>query len=218
MINKIINELEKITKDVYRIDILMDHITNSYLEDKWIFTMKTYNNLKKEIENYQNPTLNATVNPNFIINDYETLTQMISEYKEDIYTLFKPNLFILIDGLNNEKLLELSNTQKEVKQKYSSFKIYEDYIVSCSHFVRNYLIILKKELEEINDELEKKYIPFDNIKKCIYTNEYNKDIYININQIFTKMNKYYKQNEELIKISKEIRFNTIMMIAGDVNV
>lgn len=216
MINKIINEFKKITKEVYQLDILMDHIKNNYLEEKWVFTLRTYHNLETEINNYLNPLLSKNVNLNYIINDYETLTQMILEYKEDIYHLFNPNLFLLIDGLNNNLLKELSIIQKQILNEYKSFKMYSCYIYKNP--IKNVLIQLKNELEQLEDINIKKYINFDKIKNLILYDEYNLDIYITIYQLFTKTIKYVQNNNELEDIYKQIRFNTIMITSGDINV
>ena len=94
MINKIINESEKITRQVLILDILMGHIKNTYLEEKWVFTLNTYNNLKNEIIEIKENQNNQLIK-NYLINDYETLNQMINEFKEDIYDLFNPSLFHL---------------------------------------------------------------------------------------------------------------------------
>lgn len=216
MINKIINEFKKITKEIYQLDILMDHIKNNYLEEKWVFTLRTYHNLETEINNYLNPLLSKNVNPNYIINDYETLTQMILEYKEDIYHLFNPSLFLLIDGLNNNLLKELSIIQKQILKEYKSFKMYSYYIYKNP--IKNVLIQLKNELEQLEDINIKKYINFDKINSLILYDEYNLDIYITICQLFTKTIKYVQNHSELEDIYKQIRFNTIMITSGDINV
>ena len=132
MINLIIKEEEKITRQVLILDILMDHIKNTYLQEKWIFTLKTYNNLKNEIKELNNNQDNQLLK-NYLINDYETLNQMISEFKEDIYDLFNPSLFLLIDSLNNQLLKELSIYQKNITN-YNSY-IYNIPIEKTKHQV-----------------------------------------------------------------------------------
>lgn len=217
MIDQIISEQNKITKDVFIIDILIEHIINQELNDKWKFTLQTYQNLKNEIALYQNK---EQINEYYIINDYETLKQLLNEFKEDIYNLFPHNLFFLIDGLNNESLEQLSQFQKQVKSNYSSFNNYIDNLLNQTITFKHQLIALDQFLNQIEDQNEKKYIPFENIKSLIYAKEsqVTKEVYFTINQIFTKMYRYFKNNQELVRMYQDIRFNTIIMTAGEKNV
>ena len=47
MIDSILQNLTKIKKDVIYIDILMNHIVNLMLKEKWQFTRNTYHNLEE---------------------------------------------------------------------------------------------------------------------------------------------------------------------------
>lgn len=216
MINQIIKEINKTTKDVYKLDILMDHIINTYLIDKWAFTIRTYFNLSDEINQYLDINTKDNVNVNFIINDNETLSQMINEFKEDIYDLFNPNLILLIDGMTNEQLIELSSVQKEVKNKYLSFNMYSHNILNDISRIKQYLSMLKEELNKLSDNNSIYYCNL--IDKLYEVNEYNIDMYMNLYQLFNKTNKLFKENIKLNHIYKEIRFNMIMILAGDKNV
>lgn len=216
MINQIIKEINKTTKDVYKLDILMDHIINTYLIDKWAFTIRTYFNLSDEINQYLDINTKDNVNVNFIINDNETLSQMINEFKEDIYDLFNPNLILLIDGMTNEQLIELSSVQKEVKNKYLSFNMYSHNILNDISTIKEYLSMLKEELNKLSDNNSIYYCNL--IDKLYEVNEYNIDMYMNLYQLFNKTNKLFKENIKLNHIYKEIRFNMIMILAGDKNV
>lgn len=216
MINQIIKEINKTTKDVYKLDILMDHIINTYLIDKWAFTLRTYFNLSDEINQYLDINTKHNVNINFIINDSETLSQMINEFKEDIYDLFNPNLILLIDGMTNDQLIELSSVQKEVKNKYLSFNMYSHNILSDISRIKQNLSMLKEELNKLNDANSLYYCNL--INKLDEINEYNIDMYMNLYQLFNKTNKLFKENIKLNHIYKEIRFNMIMILAGDKNV
>lgn len=216
MINQIIKEINKTTKDVYKLDILMGHIINTYLIDKWAFTIRTYFNLSDEINQYLDINTKHNVNVNFIINDSETLSQMINEFKEDIYDLFNPNLILLIDGMTNDQLIELSSVQKEVKNKYLSFNMYSHNILSDISRIKQYLSMLKEELNKLSDNNSIYYCNL--IDKLYEVNEYNIDMYMNLYQLFNKTNKLFKENIKLNHIYKEIRFNMIMILAGDKNV
>ena len=54
MIDSILQNLTKIKKDVIYIDILMNHIVNLMLKEKWQFTRNTYHNLEENVNKYQN--------------------------------------------------------------------------------------------------------------------------------------------------------------------
>lgn len=76
MIDSILQNLTKIKKDVIYIDILMNHIVNLMLKEKWQFTRNTYHNLEENVNKYQNGDKTSIIQ-NYIMNDYETLLQMI---------------------------------------------------------------------------------------------------------------------------------------------
>jgi hypothetical protein len=211
MINLIIKEEEKITRQVLILDILMDHIKNTYLQEKWIFTLKTYNNLKNEIKELNNNQDNQLLK-NYLINDYETLNQMISEFKEDIYDLFNPSLFLLIDSLNNQLLNELSIYQKNITN-YNSY-IYNIPIEKTKHQV----LLLKNKLIETLSEHDKKYLNFNMIDDILNKDIINIETYIMICQIYKKTIKYLKEDITINEYYKEIIFNSIIILSGEKNV
>lgn len=211
MINLIIKEEEKITRQVLILDILMDHIKNTYLQEKWIFTLKTYNNLKNEIKELNNNQDNQLLK-NYLINDYETLNQMISEFKEDIYDLFNPSLFLLIDSLNNQLLNELSIYQKNITN-YNSY-IYNIPIEKTKHQV----LLLKNKLIETLSENDKKYLNFNMIDDILNKDIINIETYIMICQIYKKTIKYLKEDITINEYYKEIIFNSIIILSGEKNV
>ena len=211
MINLIIKEEEKITRQVLILDILMDHIKNTYLQEKWIFTLKTYNNLKNEIKELNNNQDNQLLK-NYLINDYETLNQMISEFKEDIYDLFNPSLFLLIDSLNNQLLNELSIYQKNITN-YNSY-IYNIPIEKTKHQV----LLLKNKLIETLSENDKKYLNFNMIDDILNKEIINIETYIMICQIYKKTIKYLKEDITINEYYKEIIFNSIIILSGEKNV
>lgn len=216
MTTKIINELDKIIRQVTIIDILMDHIHNTYLEEKWEFTLRTYNNLLNEVNEYKTSSLNNTLK-NYIINDYETLSQMIEEYKEDIYDLFNPNLFLLIDNLNISSLKELSSFQKELHNK--EFNSYIYYTLNNSiNITKEMLSTLKTKLIETLSENDLKYLNLDLIDSILNKNTINIDTYIMICQIYKKTIKYLKEDIKINQNYKIILFNSIIMLAGEKNV
>ena len=117
MIDSILQNLTKIKKDVIYIDILMNHIVNLMLKEKWQFTRNTYHNLEENVNKYQNGDKTSIIQ-NYIMNDYETLLQMIYEFKEDLYPIFDSALFLLLDSFTED---ELENLQKRTKKLFSSF-------------------------------------------------------------------------------------------------
>lgn len=211
MINLIIKEEEKITRQVLILDILMGHIKNTYLQEKWIFTLKTYNNLKNEIKELNNNQDNQLLK-NYLINDYETLNQMISEFKEDIYDLFNPSLFLLIDSLNNQLLNELSIYQKNITN-YNSY-IHNIPIEKTKHQV----LLLKNKLIETLSENDKKYLNFNMIDDILNKDIINIETYIMICQIYKKTIKYLKEDITINEYYKEIIFNSIIILSGEKNV
>lgn len=211
MINIIINEEEKITRQVLILDILMDHIKNNYLEEKWVFTLNTYNNLKNEINEVKEKQ-NDQLIKNYLINDYETLNQMINEFKEDIYDLFNPSLFILIDSLNNKMLQELSTYQKNITN--SNSYIYNIPVEKTKH----QLFILKNTLLETLSDMYKKYLNFNIIDEILNKDVINTETYIMICQIYKKTIKYLKEDIKINEYYKEIIFNSIIILSGEKNV
>lgn len=99
MLNKIISTIPKITHQVYFLDIIINHVKNIEQKKKWEFTFKTFNNLLESIDLY-NSGNHTSVILNYIINDYETLSKMIDEFKEDIYHKVNPQCFMLLDKLS----------------------------------------------------------------------------------------------------------------------
>ena len=116
MIDSILQNLTKIKKDVIYIDILMNHIVNLMLKEKWQFTRNTYHNLEENVNKYQNGDKTSIIQ-NYIMNDYETLLQMIYEFKEDLYPIFDSALFLLLDSFTED---ELENLQKRTKKLFST--------------------------------------------------------------------------------------------------
>ena len=117
MVDSILQNFTKTKRDVIYMDILMNHIVNQMLKEKWQFTRNTYDNLEENLNKYQHGD-KTSLTKNYIINDNETLLQMIYEFKEDLYPIFDSNLFLLLDSFTE---IELEKLQKRIKNLFSTY-------------------------------------------------------------------------------------------------
>lgn len=218
MINKIVTNINKTKRDVFLIDVLMNQIHNQMLQDKWIFTMNTYHNLLDNIDLFLNQNVEQIIK-NFIVNDYETLSQMIDEFKEDIYPYFNSQIFMLLDSLNNDELLEMSIHQKNIFNcGYSYSNCIKQILVNDIENIKAF----SKDLYHfsLNNIVENdlKFIPLNQLKEISNTTFLSIDQYIYIYQVFNKTLKYIIDKSEFINQYNKIKYNALIMMIGDINV
>ncbi len=209
MVEKITNDLPKLKKDIAIIDLLMNFVKDSELKGKWVYTINLYQDLENNIRQYQIVEVNQTL-INYIDNDNYMLNRMIGEFKEDIYPLFSANCLVLIEKLKYDELRSMS---KEIDE---NLKIY-----SIKHYIDNIyaidLIKFKKcatrLLEESIDENSKKLV-----NKVVDLYGLNKNIYIQIEQMFSKIIKTLENKDDYINEMHDFLLHAFVILAGDKNV
>lgn len=218
MLNKIVANINKTSRDVLLIDVLMNHIFNQMLKDKWVFTMNTYHNLLENINLVKDGNSDNIVR-NYIINDYETLSQMLQEFKEDIYPVFNSQIFMLLDSFTYQELLELVRYQRNILSKFHSYSTCIQNILSSDIYdIREFSKKLSEDSIIDIAENDLKFIPLNQLNEIIKTSYLSISQYIYIYQIFTKTLKYFKDKTKYLTQYNKFRFNTLIMMMGDKNV
>ncbi len=218
MVDQIINNIDKTCKDVAIMDILNNHIQNAMLKDKWAFSLNTYNNLINSITSLQQGDTNPIIK-NYIINDYETLSQMIREFKEDLYPYFDSNVIVLLDSLSKKELMLFQSFEKDILNKYHHFHdyleiLYLNALDDVKPFINKLITQLKKQLS--SNEL--KFIPFASLEMFLKLDKLDQNLYLQLYQLITKVIKYLNDKDEFTKMALESKFNVIIIIAGEKNV
>lgn len=218
MVDSILQNFTKTKRDVIYMDILMNHIVNQMLKEKWQFTRNTYDNLEENLNKYQYGD-KTSLTKNYIINDNETLLQMIYEFKEDLYPIFDSNLFLLLDSFAE---IELEKLQKRIKNLFSTYHhfpvlqevLLQDETPKIKIFLKNLIYFLNQHLSS----QDLKFIPFENIYSLIELEQFTKDDYLKTYQITTKALKYLKDKTLFKEEYLQIRFNVFIMLAGEKDV
>lgn len=218
MIDSILQNLTKIKKDVIYIDILMNHIVNLMLKEKWQFTRNTYHNLEENVNKYQNGDKTSIIQ-NYIMNDYETLLQMIYEFKEDLYPIFDSTLFLLLDSFTED---ELENLQKRTKKLFSTSPHFSDLQESLlkdeSPKIKIFLNNLIHLLNHHVSSQDVKFIPFEMMHSLIALEQFTKEDYLKAYQITTKALKYLQDKTVVKEEYLQMRLNVFIMLAGEKDV
>lgn len=218
MVEKIINSLSKISHTTLKMDILMEHIIDPLLNDKWAFTLNTYDNLVDSIRKYQDGNLDSIIK-NYIVNDYETLTQMIDEFKEDIYPLFDVQATILLDTFSVDELKELLKVQNNVIKNYHSFSVYiQENLATSKIEVMAYIKTLLTNIYDLVNPNDIKFLPLDQLENMTTLYYINQEVYLNIYKMLTKTLKYISQKEEYIDTYNKIKYNVAIILMGDKHV
>lgn len=218
MIEQIIASLNQTTKDVLRLDILMNHTINDELHAKWDFTLNTYHNLLDSIDKYLNGRKEPIIK-NYLINDNETLLQMIKEFKEDLYPFFDPNAFVLLDSLNQKELVAFQNFEKQLISKDQSFTPYLEALEQTDVLHLHHLI--KEVTEKLETSLlpnEKHLIPFSSLEQIINIDTYKLEDYPKIYQLLNKCIKYLHDKTLFYDDMLEFKFIIIIIFLGVKNV
>lgn len=216
MLNKIISTIPKITHQVYFLDIIINHVKNIEQKKKWEFTFKTFNNLLESIDLY-NSGNHTSVILNYIINDYETLSKMIDEFKEDIYDKVNPQCFMLLDKLSIDEFKSLKAYENDILAKYELFSKYTTkYLLyeleDIKSFGKKVIGFIEQEQIIIN-----KNLPYDKLANILKLHILDINTLIKIYNIFTTSMKNLDSdifNDEYQKL----KFDTIIAVIGDIDV
>lgn len=216
MLNKIISTIPKITHQVYFLDIIINHVKNIEQKKKWEFTFKTFNNLLESIDLY-NSGNHTSVILNYIINDYETLSKMIDEFKEDIYHKVNPQCFMLLDKLSIDEFKSLKAYENNILDKYELFSKYTTkYLLyeleDIKSFGKKVIGFIEQEQIIIN-----KNLPYNKLANILKLHILDINTLIKIYNIFTTSMKNLDSdifNDEYQKL----KFDTIIAVIGDIDV
>lgn len=219
MLNKIITTMPKIIHQVLVIDSLMQHVNDNELKLKWQFSLNTYDNLLKNVNLYKESSNIDKITINYIINDYETLTQMIDEFKEDIYDKVNPQVFMLLDRMTFEEVNLYKIYTSNICEKYESFNKYiTKYLLYELEDIKSYTKKIINYLD-FNIELkENKNIPYTKLNNILKLHILEKASLIQIYNIFTSTIKHL-DNIDIIKDDyQKLKFDTLITMIGDINV
>ncbi len=218
MLNQIIQKIPKIKKDVISMDIMMNHVNNTQLKEKWQFTYHTYEEVLKNIALYQKGTHDQTIQ-NYIINDYETLSQMIYEFKEDLYPIFDYNLFLLLDSFHDDELSTFQIFEKKLFEKHTEFVQIEK--VFLTNAKDSFGPLFKKLIEVLQATCtvnEMKFIPFSKLETLSMKESFTKEDFLQAYQATSTSLKYVKDKNLFYQSFLKMRFMMFILLAGEKNV